>query len=550
MISVGIDIGSYSIKVARIEGSAKGFHILGLDEFPLSQDPTKDTTIDILEALRTVVERYQQDGVQIVMGARQDHVSVRRKVFPFRERHKITKSLPFELEDDIPLSIENAVYDAKITHFVGGQANTLAIACPKEHIMQALNRCQDAGIDLNILSVESLALSNLFEEWLETPKEFPYKENALPEAAPAQAVLHIGHRETVGIILRDGYLLDTFVVDWGGKDLADLLAAKYNLHYVEALKELRKKGFILLNAEGASKEQIVLSDIIKAAVDDLASRVKLSLIEIENIHQVKISNAALTGGFSLLRNLGPYLTQKLEVPVNRLQHLERTPQLDYGSSPNNELAFTVAIGLAAEGVKRPKNPPLNLLKGDFARQSQSLKIFWEEWSPLIGSIACAFLVFFVWAFIRDGMTSDMVDAANSKLKAQARNVAGLRGPQASNRNIRKYIREQQQKAKQREVLESLQDINSALDVLGRISSVAPNKSAGKLNVLEMSIKNDRVQIIGTADRQPLITQLQNVLKNISKNGNVQSSAPPNQVAKGYRGYNFQFSVARRTGGSR
>jgi general secretion pathway protein L len=134
MVSVGIDIGSFSIKVAALRATPRGYDVIKLDEYALSQDPAKDRTIEILEALRDVRSRYADADTVFAAAAHQDRVSLRRRSFPFRERHKITKSLPFELEDDIPLNLENAVYDFRTSYFVDGQAHVIAAAASKEYI--------------------------------------------------------------------------------------------------------------------------------------------------------------------------------------------------------------------------------------------------------------------------------------------------------------------------------------------------------------------------------------------------------------------------------
>src|SRR6185312_10464049 len=133
--SVGIDIGTYSVKVAKVRSTNRGYECIGTSEYPLSQDPNKDTQIEIIEIIRDIHTRYGEDSPRIVIGAHQYEVSWRRREFPFKERHKILKSLPFELEDDIPFSSDNSVFDAKITHLIGNKAEVLAVACPKEHLI-------------------------------------------------------------------------------------------------------------------------------------------------------------------------------------------------------------------------------------------------------------------------------------------------------------------------------------------------------------------------------------------------------------------------------
>lgn len=550
MFSIGIDIGSYSVKVAKVRSTNRGYELLNYLDYPLTQDPNKDTQIDIIEILRDVKSKLWEEGTQIVVGAHQYEVSLRRREFPFRERHKILRSLPFELEDDIPFSAENSVFDAKITHYVGNTAHILACACPKEHLLQILKRVGDGGIHPDIVSVDGIAGANLFEEWREAPWEYPAtSETASSSTAQVDLVINIGHRTTTVGVIKDGYLLDIRLVDWGGKDLTEVIAAKYNLHYLEALKELRKKAFILTNNDGATRDQIALSEVIKTGVDGLAQKLRLALLEMKTLHNLDYRQAILIGGVAQLRNLGPYLTQKLEVATNRLGHLDMLGSLDFSTSPNNEIAMVTAIGLAVEGIKRPKNPALNLLKGDFAKQSQYLRLFWDKWSHGLQVLGLAFGAILVWAVMRESFSTSNAELANEQLRTHAKNIIGLKGAKVSERNIKTFIREQEQKLKLKEMLEDLQGLNSGLDVVKRISSLAPNKNLGGLNIRLMKISGETVAISGEASRVEVLNELQKALKSLSKDGKIQSSTPPAAATAGYKSFAYSLRVERKTGGN-
>lgn len=547
MLSIGIDIGSYSLKVAKVRSTNRGYELIHHAEYPLSQDPTKDNQLEIIEVLRDVRRHLWEDGTNIVVGAHQHEVSFRRREFPFRERHKILRALPFELEDDIPFSAEDSVFDAKITHFTGQQAHVLACACPKEHLLKILKRVGDGGINPDIVSVDGVAGANLFEEWREAPWEYPAGAQPLPDAAQTDLVINIGHNFTTAAVIKDGYLLDIRTVDWGGKDIADTIAVRYSLHYVEALKELRRKAYILTNNEGATKEQIALSDVVKSSVDQLAQRLRLAILEMKSRHQVEFRQAILVGGVSQLRNIGPYLTQKIEIATNRLARLDMLPSLDFATSPNNEVAFITAIGLAVEGLKRPKNPALNLLKGEFAKQNQNLRLFWEKWNHGIKVLGIAFAVIVLWTLMRESFSLSNAEVAQDQLHTHAKNIIGLKGPRVSERNIKAFIREQEQKLKNKEMIESLQNINSGLDIVKRISSLAPNKKAGMLNVRELKVDAHTVSLTGEASHVGVLNELQKALKSMAKDGKIQIAAPPPAQKPGYKSFKYSLRVDRQGG---
>lgn len=543
MLSLGIDIGSFSIKVAKIRSLPKGYEVLALSEYPLPQDPNKDTQIDIIEALRDIYKRFWEEGIHVVAGAHQFDVSLRRRDFPFRERHKILKSLPFELEDDIPLSIENSVFDAKISHYTGNTAHVLAVACPKSHVLDILKRFNDGGIVPDTLSVDSIAAANLFEEWRDAAWEYPEKNQAVPDLSQVDLILDIGHRTTTAAVIKDGYLLDIRLIDWGGKDLAETISSRYSIHYLEALKELRRKAFILTNNEGATKEQIALSEVIKSSVDVLAQKLRLVLLDMSSLHHIEYRQTVMTGGVSQLRNLGAYLTQKTEMPINRLGRLDMMASIDFAASPNNEIAAVSAIGLAVEGIKRPKNPAINLLKGDFARQNQSLKVLWETWGSTVKMISLCFVLIFFWGMMRDSFSFDNVEVAYETLKSQAVKVLGSKRP--SEREIKTYIKTQDQKLKLKETIEGLQNINSALDILKKIAASAPAGAATGMNVSYFNVTKETVVITGEASQTEAITKLESVLKALAMGGKIKTVNPPPAKKSGYKSFSYEIKMERR-----
>lgn len=544
MISIGIDIGSYSVKVAVMRGAGKGFDIVRLDEYPLSQDPNRDRTIELVEIFRDIQVKNSGSEVSYVIAAQHDRVALRRKIFPFRERHKILKSLPFELEEDIPFQPETSVFDFKTTHFVGNNASVIAVATTKEYLKTLLRQVGDAQLYPEIVSVEGLALANAYEQWREAPVEYSDREADLPESEPVDVVVHIGHQSTLVLVLRDGYVLDLRQIDWGGKDLADTIATKYSMHYLEALKELRKKAFILTNNDGATREQVALSEVIKGGVDVLAHEIQLVMLELRTTYNLSYRMGQLSGGVSLIRNLGPYLTQKLEIPFNRVGSLSIAPQIDFAASPNNEISFLVAIGLSLEALKRPKNPPINLLKGEFARQSEAIRMIWEKYRTFAMTVGAAFFILFVWGYLREGYATDMAIQAGDNLRSLGRKI--LAQPRVREAQIKTYIKEQEQKAKMKKLFEQLQTISSPLDIVNKLTRTAPNRSEGLLIIKRVSITNEVVRVAGEAAQADLVTRIQSALKAMSKDGKVNSRTGGAPTKPGNKTFSYEIRVNRKT----
>jgi general secretion pathway protein L len=546
MKCVGIDIGSFSIKIAEINAGSKSFDIARLQEFPLSPDPNRDHKIEILDLLRNLFNDYDLSNTRFILGLRQNFVSSRLRIFPFRERHKILKSLPFELEDDLPFSQEDAIFEAKITKFLGPQAEVFALASPKERIIEMLAMASDCGIDPDILSVEGLALSNLIEPFMLPPAEEPLQEAPLPELRPGIAILHMGHEHSVFVSMQNATVKLIRHIDWGGKQLAEAISKKYSMHYLEALKELQRKSFLLLTPEGATKDQILLSDTLKIALEPFVQDIRLSLIETRSDHHLEYKELLLTGGVGTLKGLSGYLTQQLEVATNRLSQVEAFPSLDFQANPFNEMSHVIAIGLAVEGLRRPKNPAVQFLRNEFVKQSQTLQQFVDKWTYTGQILLATFVFLLVYAYMRDDFAGSAADDAQALLKTQAAAVPELKAGKASTKAIKQFIQQKDQEAKTRALTEKIQDLISPLDILNRLSSTIPGRRNLALDVRHMKFEGEFIDFEGDVASKQEIDLLKNALTNFSMDNKVQTL--PVKPVTGRVPFSYRVRVARTKGG--
>ncbi|WP_246845460.1 pilus assembly protein PilM [Bdellovibrio sp. NC01] len=547
MKSLGIDIGSSSIKIVEMQSSSKGFQVSQYYEHALSNIAGSDQELEVIEYIRDLISKYD-DSTRFIVGLRQDRVAIRNKFFPFNDRIKIAKSLPFELEEDLPFSSENAIYDSKIIRTIGGGAEVLACAAPKTHVQNCIQRAQDAGFEPHLVSVEGIAFANVFERWNEAPP-------ALAAAAPVfddmekpvrhiQLVLNMGHTRTIVAAFEGHSLIGLRSLLWGGKNIAEAISKKYEIPYVEALKELQTKAFILTNKQGATFDQVTFSETIGKSVREMARDLQLSILEIKGEFNVQIDSIGLTGGTSQIQNLGPFLTQILEVPVNKMSTLDQIPNVMFERSPAISAKAGVALGLAIEGFKKPRNPPMNFMRGEFARENHQMKMFWEKWGHTFKIATAALVVLFVYTSLRSDFATSLAERGQEVLKTQAKNVANLKGKNATEAGIKKYIRENKKRASDLKTLASVANMNSALDVLKKVSDAAPPKSAVTMDVESFNVQDAKVTLEGYVNSPQEVSLLQKSLSSITADGQVKVERATIGTKPGRTAFSFSFNVDR------
>lgn len=548
MKSIGIDIGTSSIKIVEIQTTSKGFQVNQVFEHRFSPASKGDHELEIIEYLREFTSRFDPTQTRYILGLRQDKVAMRSKSFPFSDRIKINKSLPFELEEDIPFSLENAIFDAKIVRTLGSAAEVIACATPKTHVATALRLAQDSGFELSVLSVEGPALANLVERWAEPPPSLPAPGLRLEEVEkPLRHVnvhLQMGHTHTLVSIYDGHVLVGTRSILWGGQNIAEAIARKYEIPIHEATKELETKAFILTNKQGATFDQVTFSETIAKSVREMVRDLQLSLLEFKSEFNIQVMSVGVSGGVSQIQNLGPFLTQFLEAPVNRVATLQNFPQTVFERSPGVEAKMGVALGLAVEGLKKPRNPAVNFLRGEFAKQNYHFQAFWQKWSNTVKIAAAAVVVLFVYTMIRESFASSLAERSQEVLKSQAKTVAKLPSKSANEAGIKKYIRENKKRAQDLRTLSHLATMNSAMDILKKINDAAPPKNALTLDVRKVSIDQAEVTIEGYANSLKELNLFQQSLTNITQTGRVSSGTSTLSPMTNKTAFALSFQVDR------
>ena len=535
MIYTGIDIGSHSIKVAKISQTGRGYSIKNLEEFLLLNDPSQDQAIEILEVLKNLSQLSTHEKNQIILGLKTNEISFRLVSFPFKERYKILKTLLFELEEKTPLSPNDSVFDAQISHYTPVGTNVLTVGSPKETIKQHLDQALSGGITPSILSVESLAFSNLFLPW---QKASIQKHENIDNEISVEIIINFGHTTSELICLYEGTLLEVRSIRWGGKDVIEKIAEKYSLQYVDAVKELTTKSALCLNPEKVSREEITMSEVLKQGFDSFAHKLNLTLIDLQTSQKLKFTSCTLCGGLSKIDNVGPFLTQKTGIACNPIKNLYHHPRVN----TNKHGVFLTAIGLALEGLRKSQNPPINLLKGEFQTKRQDFALFIKQWKQPLLIATATYIIFFMWTVMRNNITTTLTDKSYDSLRSYGTQIAGLSRRRSNEREIRKFIRKVKRQAKNQETIVKLNDTKSVLDVLKEITSVAPTKNEVRLNVNHFQINNDVVNIKGNMKQNINIQRFKENLKPLAQ-GPIKSLPLEGIPQTETKEFHFQFKLA-------
>lgn len=551
MKSVGIDIGSYCIKVMEINSSSKGFQLVHFYTHPLTIKPNTDPHFEVIEFLRGIVTKYDPAQTQFVVGVRQDKVAVRQKTFPFVDRSKIAKTLPMELEDEIPFSVDNAIFDFKVQSLSPPNSEILAFAVKKEEIARILQVMKECTLQADIVSNEGSAFANLLEKWNEPVSARTLTSNnvVLDEITNVQTkkvtvTLNMGHSHTLVSVFDSGKLIAVRTILWGGKYVGEAIAKRYNLPLSDAHKELEAKGFILTKKQDVSPESKAFSDLIAREVRNFIRDLQISILEIKAEYHCDISKIEITGGMSLLQGIAPYLTQHLEIPCNRMTVLDGYSQVYFEKSEYNDVSVGISLGLAIEGLKKPRNPAINFLKNEFAIKDTRLQQFWSNWSTTLQIVFTGFVLLYVWSLLRVDFSEVLNSGVQSRLRIAARDALGLSGKKSGSAAIEKALRDNKTTVSDFKNAETYYQMNSSIEILKKLSDTLPSRMSAQIDLVRFYLVDQAMTVEGYVQNAREREQVFETLKMLALNETVQRNNSTLPAFGTKVGFSFTLNVDR------
>ncbi len=551
MKCVGIDIGSYCVKVVEASSSSKGFQLVNYYIHPLTIKPNTDTHFEVIEFLRGLVSKFDLTQTQFIVGVRQDKVAVRQKTFPFTDRNKIARTLPLELEDEIPFSIENAVFDFKVQSITPPTSNILAFAVKKEEVTRIIQVMKECNVQVDIISNEGSAFANLIEKWNEpVAPRFTSSNNVVLDeitqivAKKFNIILNMGHSHTLVSLFDAGKLVAVRTILWGGKYIGEAIAKKYNLPLSDAHKELETKGFILTKKQELSPESKAFSDLIARGVRDFIRDLQISILEFRSEHNCEISKIEITGGMSLVQGIAPYLTQNLEIPCNRLNVLDLFGQIYFVKNDQTDVSLGIAIGLAIEGFKKPRNPAINFLRNEFAVKENRLQEFWTSWSTTLQIVFCSFVLLYVWSMLRADFSEVLASGVQSRLKLAARDALGLAPNKATKPAVEKVLKDNKAILSDFKSAETYYHMNSAVELLKKMSEILPAKISAQIDLVRFQVIDQAMTVEGYVQSARERELVMETLKMLAVNESVQSNANRLKAFGNKVPFSFSLNVDR------
>lgn len=160
MRTLGIEFGSWSLKAVEIETRFRRAEVLDFHEVRLPLEMT-DPEQAYKEAVAKLMDRLPHHPEKIVTSLPMSQTGLRFFHLPIKQTKKVEQMYRFELEDNVPFKLDNAIVEHHITKTKDGSLVAAAIA-PKVHIQTHLDWLAAVGVDPDWLTFEGMGVTNLY----------------------------------------------------------------------------------------------------------------------------------------------------------------------------------------------------------------------------------------------------------------------------------------------------------------------------------------------------------------------------------------------------
>jgi type IV pilus assembly protein PilM len=373
--TIGLDIGSHSIKLIGLKMTSKGLFLthIGIKEIP---HPENQKDVGYLsEVLKAFLREVGIKPGKVSLTVSGSGVNIQRIRVPFMPKAELKEAVRWEIKGHLPFPVETAQIDFYILGEVIEEKvkklDLMVVACPRHLIEQTLSIAQKVGFQPVHLDVGPFALWDAFLVWGQAKED---QEVALIDLGADKTGIHLfkgGILQFSREVTPAGADITRAIMEGiGPEEETDLLYQKAERikpevevpsegPYEKTVDDLRQVLDRTVSGQ-AQDESINLSKItflMRPVLEKMAAEISRSLDYYKNQFNVdRIDRVLLTGGGAYLKNFSSYLGNELRLPVEHFNPLKGmlfdAKKIDVQILDRIGSQFTIAAGIALPQPKR------------------------------------------------------------------------------------------------------------------------------------------------------------------------------------------------------
>lgn len=307
---IGLDIGTTHVRAAEVvpgKGGPREGTLVRYGEVALPLGAVRDGEVEdlttVVAALRRLWAETKFSTKDVNIGVANQRVVVREMELPWMPLAQLKASLPFQVQEMLPMSTDEALLDFCPTGEVDGPngrfVQGMLVAATKDTVRANIMAVESAGLRPQMVDLSPFALMRAIVQG-----------DLLDRTV---AVVDIGARITQVVIAAHGVPRFVRVLPSGGQNVTDAVAGAMNVSGPEAEAIKREVGI----GFSVPTERMAAAEAIGGVVRPLIEAVRNTFVYYASNHPgAGIDVVVLTGGGAQLPGLGQYLASASRLPVS------------------------------------------------------------------------------------------------------------------------------------------------------------------------------------------------------------------------------------------
>lgn len=321
--SIGLDIGSSSIKLVQLQNTKNGAALYKAGSAPTPPESVKGGVIvdplALAKAVQSLLDALQVDPGPVTAGVAGPTVVVREVPLPVMSDRQLRKSIQWEARNYISFPVEDSVVEFQVLDRPapgeGSQMRVMLVAAPRDMVDSQVEAIELAGLEPVAVEIQPFAAIRGITAG-----------NGQPANEETTAVLGIGAAYTDITIMTDGQFVLTRMIPIAGDAFTEAIKNALDIDMEEA-NQLKETAMQVVASE---EERATLdpaaqqaSRAIEPLLDELIREVRRSLAYHDYQQQAPDAGAGelgvnrilVSGGSAKLPRVSEYFQAQLGVPV-------------------------------------------------------------------------------------------------------------------------------------------------------------------------------------------------------------------------------------------
>jgi type IV pilus assembly protein PilM len=470
----GIDIGKCGLKALRCQVSPTDPRKLVADAFEYIEYPMmlSQSDADPVELVRAAIEeflsRHSLEGDRVAVAAPGQSGLAKFIKLPPIEAKKIPDIVKYEANQQIPFPLDQVRWDWQ--RLAGGieesgfvmDAEVALFAMKREQVNKALAPFVNAGIEVDVLQLQPIALVNMAMFDL-----LPPADTIDPDSPPASIVLVSIGVDSTDVVVTNGLRIWQRSMPIGGSSFTKGLVKEMKYTFQKAEQEKR-------NAVRAADPRAVFK-AMRPVFTEFASELQRSLNYFTGTDKTAtIGKVFLLGNAAKLRGLSDFVAKQLQLDVQRIEKYNALegPAVASNAFRENRFAFGTAYGLALQAAGG-SSLRTNLVPTEIVRDRMiAAKKPWAV-AAMLGLLAAALInfagMFLAWQSYAPAKYTQAFNAADQAKTRSATAVSALEAVK---------LKQEEAASWQRYLVEVQERRFQSLDLLRAVTSLLPRDADG------------------------------------------------------------------------